>query len=144
MNRGAHHPRDEAIRAAMRDAAVLAGVLEGEFQATYRGPERSEYVRVLTEIVAGLGGSLEAGAVDLAATCAEVPIRGAGLNVHQLGGVSDGTPSGNEGSEHVHLALGRRPGLGAAQVPVPHDAGLTRGVDGADIPGGGSRESMWI
>jgi hypothetical protein len=51
--------RDEAIRAAMRDAGVLAGILEDEYQATYRGPERSEYVRVLTEIVAGLGGSLE-------------------------------------------------------------------------------------
>jgi hypothetical protein len=75
MDRGAHHPRDEAIRAAMRDAAVLAGILEGEFQATYRGPERSEYVRILTEIVAGLGGSLEAGAIDLAATFEDRRIR---------------------------------------------------------------------
>ncbi len=48
-------PQDEAIRAAIRDAAVLAGIFEDEFQATYRGPERSEYVRVLTEIAAGLG-----------------------------------------------------------------------------------------
>jgi hypothetical protein len=54
-----HHARDEAIRAAHHDAAVLAGILEDEFQATYRGPERSEYVRVLAVIVAGLGGSLE-------------------------------------------------------------------------------------
>jgi hypothetical protein len=68
QDRRSHDPRDEAIRAAMRDAAVLAGFIDGEFQATYRGPERSEYVRVLTEIVAGLGGSLEAGAIDLAAT----------------------------------------------------------------------------
>jgi len=60
--------RDEAIRAAMRDAGILAGILEGEFQATYRGPERSEYVRVLTEIVAGLGGSVDAETIDLAAT----------------------------------------------------------------------------
>jgi hypothetical protein len=66
--RGSGNPRDEAIRAAMRDAGVLAGILEGEFQATYRGPERSEYVRVLTEIVTGLGGSVDAGAIDLAAT----------------------------------------------------------------------------
>jgi hypothetical protein len=55
----AHNPRDEAIRAAHNDAAVLAGILEDEFQATYRGPERSEYVRMLSVIVAGLGGSLE-------------------------------------------------------------------------------------
>lgn len=75
MDRGSHHPRDEAIRAAMRDAAVLAGILEDEFQATYRGSERSEYVRVLTEIVAGLGGSLEARATDLAATFDDRRIR---------------------------------------------------------------------
>ena len=59
----------------MRDAAVLAGFIEGEFQATYRGPERVEYVRVLSEIVAGLGGSLEARAVDLAATFEDRQIR---------------------------------------------------------------------
>jgi hypothetical protein len=41
----------------------------------YRGPERSEYVRVLTEIVAGLGGSLEAGAIGLAATFADRQIK---------------------------------------------------------------------
>lgn len=75
MDRGAHHPRDEAIRAAMRDAAVLVGVLEGEFQATYRGPERSEYVRVLSDIVSGLGGTLENEAVGLAATFADRRIR---------------------------------------------------------------------
>ncbi len=75
MDRGSHQPRDEAIRAAMRDAAVLAGILEDEFQATYRGPERQEYVRVLTEIVADLGGSLEAGAIGLAATFSDRQIR---------------------------------------------------------------------
>ena len=63
----AHNPRDEAIRAAHNDAAVLAGILEDEFQATYRGPERSEYVRVLSEIVAGLGGSLEISPSGMAA-----------------------------------------------------------------------------
>ena len=67
--------RDEAIRAAMRDAGVLARILEGEFQATYRGPERSEYVRVLTEIVDALGGSLAAGPIDLAATFDDRRIR---------------------------------------------------------------------
>jgi hypothetical protein len=59
----------------MRDAAVLAGILEGEFHATYRGSERSEYVRVVMEIVAGLGGSLDAGAIGLAATFADRQIK---------------------------------------------------------------------
>jgi hypothetical protein len=59
----------------MRDAGVLAGILEDEFQATYRGPERSEYVRVLTEIVTGLGGSLEAGTMELDATFDDRRIR---------------------------------------------------------------------
>jgi hypothetical protein len=58
-DRSSRHPRDEAIRAALRDAAVLAGILGDEFQATYDGPERSEYVRVLAANVADLGGSLE-------------------------------------------------------------------------------------
>jgi hypothetical protein len=59
----------------LRDAAVLAGILEGEFHATYRGSERSEYVRVVMEIVAGLGGSLDAGAIGLAATFADRQIK---------------------------------------------------------------------
>jgi hypothetical protein len=63
----AHNPKDEAIRAAHHDASVLAGILEDEFQATYRGPERSEYVRMLSVIVAGLGGSLEVSPVGAAA-----------------------------------------------------------------------------
>jgi hypothetical protein len=37
-DRSAYHPRDEAIRAAQHHAAVLAGILEDEFQASYRGP----------------------------------------------------------------------------------------------------------
>jgi hypothetical protein len=36
--------------------------------ATFASRTAIRYVRVLTDIVAGLGGSLEAGAVDLAAT----------------------------------------------------------------------------
>jgi len=65
QGRASQHPRDEAIRAAHHDAAVLAGILENEYQATYRGPERLEYVRVLSEIVSGLDGSLETGPTDL-------------------------------------------------------------------------------
>jgi hypothetical protein len=52
-------PRNDAIKAAMYDSAVLAALLEDEFRATYIGPERSEYLRVLGGIVSGLGGSLE-------------------------------------------------------------------------------------
>jgi hypothetical protein len=64
--RAVHATRRSGRRCAT--PAFLAGILEGEFQATYRGPEWSEYVRVLTEIVTGLGGSVDAGAIDLAAT----------------------------------------------------------------------------
>jgi hypothetical protein len=52
------HPRDEAIRAALRDATALASILAGEFFASYDGPQRSEYLRVLGDIVADLGGTL--------------------------------------------------------------------------------------
>jgi len=38
-----------------------------EFQATYRGSERAEYLRVLAASVADLGGSLETGGSVLAA-----------------------------------------------------------------------------
>jgi hypothetical protein len=71
MSNQADKPRDEAIKAAMYDSAVLAGLFEGEFQATYRGPERSEYLRVLSDILAGLGGSLEIGPSGVAAAFAD-------------------------------------------------------------------------
>jgi hypothetical protein len=64
-------PRDEAIRAALRDVAVLAGIRDDEFRATYEGPERSEYVRVLAAYIADLGGSLETGAWGPVATFAD-------------------------------------------------------------------------
>lgn len=53
--------------AALRDAAVLAGIMADEFHATYEGPERSEYVRVLSANVADLGGYLEVGPLGVAA-----------------------------------------------------------------------------
>ena len=59
QNRPSDNPKDAAIRAALRDAAVLAGIVADEFQATYQGPERSEYLRVLAAYVADLGGALE-------------------------------------------------------------------------------------
>ena len=54
-------PRDEAIRAALRDVAALAAIVAGEFYATYVGPDRAEYLRVLGDYVADLGGRLEDG-----------------------------------------------------------------------------------
>jgi hypothetical protein len=59
QNRPSRTPRDEAIRAALRDAAVLAGIVADEFYPTYQGPERAEYLRVLGAHVADLGGALQ-------------------------------------------------------------------------------------
>jgi hypothetical protein len=50
----------------------------------------------------------------------EVTFHGAGPDTHDLGGVLDGSTRGDEGCQYVHLALGRGPGKGAAQVAVPH------------------------
>jgi hypothetical protein len=61
-------PRDQAILAALRDAATLAEMVATEFSASYFGSERSVYVATLAAIVADLGGRLEeAGARDLVA-----------------------------------------------------------------------------
>jgi hypothetical protein len=54
-------PRDQAIRAALRDVAALAAMVAGEFYATYVGPDRAEYLHVLGDYVADLGGRLEDG-----------------------------------------------------------------------------------
>ena len=54
-------PRDQVIRAALRDVAALAAIVAGEFHATYVGPDRAEYVRVLGDYVADLGGQIELG-----------------------------------------------------------------------------------
>jgi hypothetical protein len=54
-------PRDQAIRAALRDVAALAAIVAGEFHATYVGPDRSAYLRVLGDYLADLGGRLEDG-----------------------------------------------------------------------------------
>lgn len=53
------NPRDEAILAALRDAAVLGEIMADEFHATYEGQERAEYLRVLADTVTDLGGRLE-------------------------------------------------------------------------------------
>ena len=50
----------------------------------------------------------------------EMTFHGAGSNTHELGGVRDGSASGDVGSEDVHLARSRWPRERAAQVPVSH------------------------
>ena len=61
-------PRDQAIRAALRDASALAAMVATEFQASYWGAERSVYVATLVEYVTDLGGHLEeVGTRDLVA-----------------------------------------------------------------------------
>jgi len=54
-------PRDQAIRAALRDVAALAAIVAGEFHATYVGPDRAGYLHVLGDYLADLGGRLEDG-----------------------------------------------------------------------------------
>jgi len=54
-------PRDQAIRAALRDVAALAAIVAGEFDATYVGPDRARYLHVLGDYLADLGGRLEDG-----------------------------------------------------------------------------------
>jgi hypothetical protein len=54
-------PRDQAIRAALRDVAALAAIVAGEFHATYVGPDRARYLHILGDYLADLGGRLEDG-----------------------------------------------------------------------------------
>jgi hypothetical protein len=68
QNRPTRNARDEAILAALRDAAVLAEIMADEFHSTYEGQERAEYLRVLTDTVTDLGGSLEQSRTGIAAT----------------------------------------------------------------------------
>lgn len=55
-------PRDQAIRAGLHDARILAGMVETEVRSAYRGARRDVYVETLARWVADLGGALsEAG-----------------------------------------------------------------------------------
>jgi len=54
----------------------------------------------------------------------EVTLRGARSDAQELGRVLDGSTSGDEGCQHVHLALGRRPHECAAQTLVSHASRL--------------------
>src|SRR5664280_1935889 len=61
-------PRDQAIRAALRDASTLAAMVVTEFTASYWGAERAIYVATVASYVTDLGGRLEeAGTRDLVA-----------------------------------------------------------------------------
>ena len=60
-------PRDQAIRAALRDASTLAAMVVTELSASYWGAERSVYVATLAAYVADLGGRLEEAGPDLVA-----------------------------------------------------------------------------
>jgi hypothetical protein len=61
QNRPSLHPRDQATRAALNDAAVIAAMTEPEIRASYYGTERAEYTRVLAEWLSGLDGTIEDG-----------------------------------------------------------------------------------
>jgi hypothetical protein len=56
-------PRDQVIRAALRDVAALAAIVAGEFHATYAGLDRAGYLRVLGDYLADLGGRIEDGPI---------------------------------------------------------------------------------
>jgi hypothetical protein len=60
-NRPSLHPRDQATRAALNDAAVIAAMTEPEIRASYYGTERAEYTRVLAEWLSALDGTIEDG-----------------------------------------------------------------------------------
>jgi hypothetical protein len=52
-------PRDQAIRAALGDAATLSAMVADKVRATYGGSRRDVYLRTVGAYVADLGGRLE-------------------------------------------------------------------------------------
>jgi hypothetical protein len=67
-NRPSRDPRDVVARAAMLDAATLAGLVAGEFQATYPGSDRRAYLDALGRWLADRGGLVEDGPAGASAT----------------------------------------------------------------------------
>ncbi len=59
QNRPSTDPRDQAIHAALRDAATLFAMVSDEIRASYRGGRRDAYRETLAAYVADLGGRLE-------------------------------------------------------------------------------------
>ena len=71
QDESSNDPRDQAIRAALRDASTLAAMVVTELTASYWGAERSVYIATLAAYVVDLGGHLEeAGTRDLVADSA--------------------------------------------------------------------------
>jgi len=58
-NRPSADPRDQAIRAALRDASTICAMVVDEVRATYWGERRDVYVRTLATYLADLSGSLQ-------------------------------------------------------------------------------------
>ena len=61
-------PRDQALRAALHDAGLLAGLVQGVFHASYSGSRRDVYLATLGSYLTDLGGSLESKAGGYLAT----------------------------------------------------------------------------
>jgi len=59
LNRPMTDPRDQAVHAALRDAALLFAIVADELRASYRGARREVYRETLAAYVADLGGVLE-------------------------------------------------------------------------------------
>jgi hypothetical protein len=78
-------PRDEVLRAALRDVAALAAIVAGEFDATYVGPDRAGYLRVLGDYLADLGGQIEQGPMgpEVAVDGRQIAIRFGALRGHR-------------------------------------------------------------
>lgn len=72
QDESSNDPRDQAIRAALRDASTLAAMVVTELTASYWGAERSVYIATLATYVTDLGGRLEeAGTRELVADFGE-------------------------------------------------------------------------
>src|SRR5437870_10985217 len=67
-NRPSQEPRDQALRAALHDAALLAGLVQGVFHASYSGSRRDVYLATLGSYLTDLGGSLDSKAGGYLAT----------------------------------------------------------------------------
>ena len=63
QNQPSQDPRDQVMRAALADAAVLAAMLADEYHASYIGPDRARYLAILGTWLADLGGVLEEGPI---------------------------------------------------------------------------------
>lgn len=61
QNKPSSGPRDQAIRAALRDASTICAMVADEIQASYHGGLRDVYECTLRAYLADLGGTLEAG-----------------------------------------------------------------------------------